>query len=767
MRTAWRFYTHHRPLAAAATLTVAAALGLAAALASAAQAILFRPLPVARAGEIVRVFTVSEAQPLGPVSYPDFEDFRASARALVGMAAQSQVLLAVGNAPAEMRMGLAVTVNYFDLLGVRVSPGRGFAAGEARDAVAVLAYDFWQSRFGGDARVIGKTILLRGAPFTIIGVAPKDFGLDRFSHEDFYFPMGVYAVGLLPGSGNPLPDRSRRYLSVYARLANGASVSQAHAEIAAIARRLAAQYPEDRARRAAVLTELAARVSKDRTLPALAALLAALAGLTTMAGSANLALVLVARTQARAREIWIRAALGAPPGRLLRETLSEIAAVIAAGAALAVPIAYAGEQVLAKTAVLPTDIRFSIEPQLDARVFLALAAAGLLPAAAGACLGPRRAAGGGRHVLAALEIALATALIACSASLRGGLMAITRADPGYRTGHVLVMALDPSQVGFGEARARAFYDQALARVRAMSGVRSAELALSVPLGYTAAQRQIVMGEETLTLWANIVGTGYFDLLHLPIVEGRGFTGGDSMSSAAVAIVNQELARRCGLGCVFRMNGRRVRVIGVARTIAYFSPNEPPRPYLYLPFSQNYAARMILHIETEGDPAAMAHAAADEIHRLDPAQPISEVRPLSGYLDQGAMFPARIALRVLGSAAAAAVLLALSGLAGIAAQAGARRRREIAIRIAVGARRPAILRLLAVDGLKALVSGIAAGGAMGAGAQRLLVHLLPVPLSPASPALAAGLVLLASLPAFLIPAQKTSWADPAVLLRRES
>ncbi|HLH41262.1 MAG TPA: ABC transporter permease [Bryobacteraceae bacterium] len=766
MRTACRFYTHHRSLAAVATLTIAVTLGLAAALASTAQAILFRPLPVARAYEIVRVFTVSDTQPLGLVSYPDFEDFRASSRAIRGMAAQSQVLLAVGKAPAQMRLGLAVTANYFDLLGVGVAPGRGFAAGESRDALCVLAYDFWQSRFGGDARVLGKTILLRGAPFTIIGVAPKNFGLDRFTHEDFYFPIGVYATGLLPGGGVPLQDRSRRYLNVYGRLEKGASVRRADAEIAAIARCLAAQYPEDRANRAAVLTELAARASNDRTMPALAALLAALAALIAMVASANLALVFAARAEARAREISIRIALGATPACLIRENLSESAAVTLTGSAAAVPVAYAAQRILGKTAVLPTDIRFSIAPRLDAGVFLALAATGVLLAAGCAFVPPQQTARGVKHALAAIEIALATALISCSVFLLGGIQAATRADPGYRTRHVLVLALDPSQVGFTEARSRAFYDQALARVRAISGVKSAELAQSIPLGYTAAQRQIVLGDETLTLWVNIVGPRYFDLLHLPIVEGRGFTEGDSPASAPVAIVNQELARRCGVGCTFRMSGRQIRVVGVARSIAYFSPNEPPRPYFYLPFSQNYTPRMILHVETAGDPAAMAHAAADEIHRLDPAQPISEIRPMSDYLRQGAMFQARIALCVLGFAAIAGIPLALTGLAGLIAQASGRRRREIAIRIALGARRSAILRLLAVDGLKALVSGIAAGGAMGACAMRLFSHLLPARLSFGSSALAVGFVVIASLPAFLLPARKACFADPSILLRAE-
>ena len=223
MRTAWRLFSHYRSLTALAVSTLATALGLTAALASFAEAILLRPLPVSQPDRIVRIFTASNTQPLGLVSYPDFEDFRGASRTLAGMAAQSQIRLAVGTAPAEMHLALAVTSNYFDLLGVPVAPGRGFRTEEARDAVVVLAYDYWRSHFATDPRAIGRTILICGSPFTIIGVAPKNFGLDRFTHEDLYLPIGVYEAGLLPVTGQPLQDRSRRYLSVYARLAPGAT----------------------------------------------------------------------------------------------------------------------------------------------------------------------------------------------------------------------------------------------------------------------------------------------------------------------------------------------------------------------------------------------------------------------------------------------------------------------------------------------------------------------------------------------------------------
>lgn len=757
MRTAWRLFSRHRSLTALAVSTLAVAFGLAAAFASAADAILLRPLPVARPNQIVRIFTASAGQRFGFVSYPDFEDFRRSARSLRGVIAQSQVLLAAGGAPAEMRLGLAVTPDYFGVLGVPIAPGRAFRPEESRDPVLILSYDYWQSHYAGDPRAIGRTLLLCATPFAIVGVAPENFGLDRFVHEDFYFPIGVYAAGLLPVSGQPLEDRSRRYLSVYGRL--GSNLESARSELNAAAARLETQYAADRGRRAVVFTEFASRLAMDRIMPALAALLGALAALLAAIACANVAVLLRARAEARVKETSIRVALGATPARLVRESLIEGAALISSGAALGVPLAWAVQQLLLRTVALPTDFRFSITPHLDARITIALVALSMIVSLLCGI------APGSRHRLALVEVALATGLVACLGSLIGGIGAAEHVDLGYRMDHVLVLGLDPSQLRYSEARARIFYDQVLQRVRAMAGVKSAELAQSVPLGYTGAQRQIVIGDETLTLWMNIVGPRYFSLMRLPIVSGRGFDDSDSASSGPVAVVNQELAKRCGVGCSFRMNGRAVRVIGVARTARYFQVNELPRPYFYLPFSQNYGARLILHVETAGPPAAMAQAVSDEIHRLDAAQPISEIRVLREYLEQGAMFSARIGLRVLGAAALVGIALALGGVYALMAHVAARRQKEIAIRIALGATRRGVILLLAREALRVLVPGIAIGLAAAAGAVRLLGAFVPQSGSQGTiVAFAAALVALISLPAFLLPARQASAIDPMRILR---
>ena len=782
MQIAWRLFSKHRGLTALAVSTLAIALGLATALASVADAILLRPLPVNRPQEIVRIFTSSTSQPLGLVSYPDFEDFRRESRTVAGVVAQSQVLLAAGDAPAEVRMALAVTPDYFDVLGVSPAPGRGFRAEESREAVIVLSRAYWKSHFAADPRAIGRSLRLCGTPFTIVGIAPENFGLDRFSHEDLYFPMGVYAAGLLPISGQPLNDRARRYLNVYARLAHGATLEQARGELAMIGARLAGQNPDaDRGRRAVAITEFQARTQTDRTMPALAALLAVAAFLILAIACANVATVLLVRSEARGQEIAVRVALGATPLRLLGENLIESGALSLAGAALGFPLAYAATQLLTRAATLPTDFRFAIAPAMDSRIGLVLlATATIVAIICGTAPALRRvdiaarlksrtapSSAKSRSLLVAFAVALATALIACAGFLLDGIAAAQRTHPGYRTDGVLTIALDPAQVRYNEAQARAFFDQVLARVRQIAGVKGAVLAQSVPLGYTGAQRQIAVRGESMTMWMNIVGPGYFERMRMPLVAGRGFDEGDLATSAPVAVVNQELAKQCGLGCAFRMNSREVRVIGVARTAKYFQIGEAPRPYFYLPFSQNYASRMVLHVETSGDPGALAHRVADELHRIDRAQPLSEIRPLSAYLTEGSMFQARIGLRVLDAVGLGSVGLALAGIYGVIAHALTRRRREIGIRIALGARRRTVILALAADVLIVMLSGIVAGLGAAVAASPLLSGVSGKgAFNGTILGITAALVILASAPAVLAPAWKASDMDPAAALRAE-
>lgn len=768
-------------------LSLAAGVGLTAALASVADAILFRPLAVARAGEIVRAYTASPGQSLGFVSYPDFEDFRSGSRTLAGVIAQSQVLVAVGGqagAPAQVRMGMAVTPDYFDVLGVPPARGRPFRVDEAREPVVVLAYEFFVSRYAADQGIIGRAIQLGGVAFTVIGVAAKDFGLDRFVHEDFYVPMGVYEAGLLASVGRPMEDRGRRYLSVYGRLSQGATLSQARAELEALAARLAVQHPEtNRERRAVVLTEFQARMRADRSMPRLAGLLLAMAVLILSITCANVAGLTLERGEARVRDTAVRAALGASEMRLLAHSLTESLVLAAAGGGLGIPLAWAATRILATSARLPTDMPFTIAARMDARVavFTILVTAlvavwcGLAPwigtrGDVFAVLKARRTGGGtrARSVLVAVEIALATMSVATGGLLLKGLNAAKKLDLGYRTDHVLVMTLDPGQVRYSAGRTRAFYREVLERTPRIPGVKAVTLAQAVPLGYLSALRQISIEAEAFTTWMNIVDRNYFELMHIQIVAGRGFEARDTESSMPVIVINEELAKRWNGYGPIRMNGRKLQVIGVARTAKYFQLDEPPRPYFYLPYSQNYSSRMVLHVETEGNPVAAARRALREIQSIDPGQPVSEIRALDDYFLKGALFSARVGMQAVGVIGACGLLLALAGLYGVVSTAVARRSREIAIRMALGARQPATMALVLRQGMRLTAAGIGAGLGAAVMVSAPIASMIAGAGKPDPWGLGAAALVVtgASLAAQMIPAVRASGIDPAVALREE-
>lgn len=748
--------------------SLAIGLGLTAALASIADAILLRPLPVNHPREIVRIFTASADQPLGLSSYPDFIDLRRASQT-VAMVAQTQVLIAVDPSVGsfrnftspQVRLGLAVTPDYFETLNVAAKLGRIFRPDDSREPVVILSHSLWTSRLASDPKVVGRTIRLSGTPFTIIGIAPENFGLDRFIHEDFYVPIQVYDAGLLPSTGNPTQDRGRRYLSIYARLRPDATIPQARAEIATVGTRLESDHPStNRGRRTVVLSEFDARLQADRTMPTLARLLIAVSVLILAIASANVAGLMLMRAETRAAEIAVKIALGATRTRLLFENLATAATLSTTGALFAVPLAWAATRALKHVATLPSDIHFSIVPGVDTRILLVTAGAAVVITLICGLATPRHTTLNtrtrGRDVLVAVEIALASALVCCGASLSTAISSASKIDPGYRADHLLTLALDPAQVRYTESQAREFYDQVLDRIE-----RTA-LAQSAPLGFTGAQRQIeIAGEpERAAIWMNIVTPGYFGLLRIPIVSGRAFDLRDTAASQRVAIVNEQLAKRCGVGCRFKMNGRLIEVIGVARNAKYFSIGEPPRPYFYLPFSQNYASRMVLFAGS-----ADAHAVVDEIRAIDPTQPVSEIRPASDYLTQGAMFQARVALKMIATVGFCGLALALAGLYGLVARWVAARKREIGIRMALGAQPVTVVRMIVGQAARLALIGTGVGVVAASNAARFLSGLLPVSRFSTGFLFACAMVAACSLIAALIPAFRAARVEPARGLRQ--
>ena len=729
-----------RPLA---TLSLAVGIGLTAALASIVDAILLRPLAVARPQEIARVFTRSEGQPLGFVSYPDFEDFR-KARPMV---AECLIPVAVGE-PPQIKLALAVTPDYFKVLGVGARFGRTFFDEDL--AVVVLAH--------GKAGDIGRNLRVGGKLYTIVGVAPENFGLDRFMHADLFIPIRSY------GDGKILEDRARRFLTVHVRGINSG------AEIASIAARLERERPEtNRGRRAVVLDEMTARIRTDKMMAPLAGLLSALAALILAIACTNACGALLMRGEARARDTALKMALGAGRVRLLMESLREAGGISLISCAIGLPLAWVLKETLLRSIALPTDFGISIAARIDWRIAILATAAAVLTAivcgVAPACIRvnmwatlkayDRSVKNGPRNILAMIEIALAAALLGTGGSLWSGLNAAKNVDLGYRADRISVMTFDPGQLGYSETRTRAFYRELMERVEALPGVRGVTLAQSVPLGMTGAQKQIRIGEqEEMTVWMNIVTPEYLERMHIGIVRGRTFDARDM----APVIVNEELAKRIGIGEKMRVGGRTMEVIGVVKTAKYMRWDELPRPFFYLPYAQNYASRMTLHVESAGNVFGGVRKLALEI-------PASDARMLREYFDNGAMFAVKAALRIAGIAGGAGLLLAVAGLYGVLSGSVARRRREIGIRVALGARGASIFMMIVRQGMSVAMLGTAAGMVASFYGSRLLRGFIPGSAASSwwASAVAVGLMLVASLVACAVPAIRALLVDAAVVL----
>jgi ABC-type lipoprotein release transport system permease subunit len=445
--------------------------------------------------------------------------------------------------------------------------------------------------------------------------------------------------------------------------------------------------------------------------------------------------------------------------RLLGESLREALAISLVSSSLGLPFAWVVKEALRRSIVLPTDFAISIAARIDAPIALLAAAAAILatllcgvaPSSIRVNVYSKSRA---RNLLAMVEIALAAALIATGGSLWTGLNAAKNVDLGYRADRIAVMTFDPGQFGYSETRTRAFYRELMERVEALPGVRGVALAQSVPLGMTGAQKQIRIGDrEEMTVWMNIVTPEFFERMHIGILRGRTF---DDRDIAAV-IVNEELAKQIGIGEKMKVAGRLVEVIGVVKTAKYMRWDEAPRPFFFLPYAQNYVSRMTLHVESTGNVFEAIRELAQEI-------PMSDARMLSEYFDNGALFAVKAALRIAAIAGGCGLLLALAGLYVVVSNTVERRRREIAIRIALGAHHATVFAMIVRQGLAIAMSGTAAGLVLAQYGSRVLPAAAQSSMS--ANASAAALVLGACLIACAVPAIGALQVDPAIVLRED-
>ena len=745
-------------------------------------------------------------------SWLDYLDYREKSRGFAGLVAYDEVSLSIATgakAQTQLRLGLAVSGNFFGVLGVEPDLGRGFLPEEdsvpGRDAVAVLSHAYWATAFGSDPAVVGKPVRLNGTPFTVVGVAPERFtGMDQFVHPAVFVPMN--AMPFLAGTDglSRLQKREERGLAIKGRLRPGVDARAAEAELSAIARGLAETYPATNAKNRGVIvrSEMQARVEasppdaysdrialrphrsraphrmRERGQPAPESRRGPRAGDRAAPGRGSVADASRAPAAHRGP--------GPRPARRGPAACSWPGAESSSSRASPCP---------------PSSSALSIE--LDRRVFLfSLAASGLSVLAFGLvpALSTTRAdlvtalkAGDsshglskrlwGRQGLVVVQVALALVLLGSAATLLRGFGKILGGDPGYRHDHLLIASFDPTVLRYTDEQSVRVYRSLIDRARTLPGVRAASLAYAIPMGvrqqnlsYRPEGQTRRKDEEAPTAFGNTVDETYFETLRVPIVKGRAFAVTDTKDAPRVAIVNEHLAAklwpdRDPVGQRLRLesdDGPWAEVIGVARTHKYIWVGEAPSDFLYLPFAQSPRQQMTLFLESEGDPVALAAPLRELVASLDPDLPIYNLRSMDDFYAKRVQGVPDMIVQTVGSLGLMGGVLALVGLYGLVAYSVSRRTREIGVRMALGARRGQVVAMVLRQGLVLAAVGVAVGLLGSVGVSRLLAAIIEgVPTFELMAFWAPPLLLLAaSALATLVPAWRAARIDPLRALRTE-
>ena len=809
LRHGGRMFVKNPGFTAVAVLSLALGTGANTAMFSAADALLLRPLPVASPGDLVNIgsdYTNSDHR-FTYTSYPNYIDIRNRSASFDGVAAFAVVTTGFAGqtgAPPHMTVGMAVTGNIFHVLGVAPQLGRSFRPDEdkvpGRDAVAVLSHGLWE-QLGSDPRILGRNVKIGGIDFNVIGVASEGFtGPDKYRRPAFYVPMMMWPR--LAGNPGALEARDFWGLRVKGRLKAGATLAQVHAELNHIATDLERAYPEtNRKQGLMVRSDLQIAALENPVNTDLVVLLTLLAAGVLIVACANVAGLLSSRAPVRAREIALRMSIGAGRTRLIRQLLTEGLSIAAAGGLLGLPLAYVGI-LLMRQIRYPTDLAFIPRIEIDERVLvfsLAVAmvsavAFGLIPAiqttradltnalkaAEAIAPGPRRL--WGRNLLVATQVALSLVLLTMAAFTFRTFEDELSQGMGFRTNHILLMSFDPRLAGYDKIETQRFFERLGREARHAAGVKSATLASAAPVFWPDYARispegqRFPPGQDSVNVYSCTTDEHYFETVDIKILKGRGFSANDSAYAPLVAVVNQTLAEhywpgRDPIGQRFQMNnasGPWVEIVGVARDSRYVFPGEPPTDFVYFPYHQHPMGRMILLAESTGESASLMTPLRDVVRRLDPNMPVYDVHTMEEHYDARATTLIRVIVEIVGGMGLMGIALAMAGLYGLISYAVSRRTREIGIRMAVGANRAAVVKMVLRQGIMPVVFGVAIGLVLSAEAGRLLASSFPLSerVGPALYGLIAPMLLLVAILAAVVPARRAALVDPMKVLRDE-
>ena len=793
---------------AVAVLTLALGIGADTTIFSWVRCILLNPLP--GVGNPERIAALETVAPNGewlPTSYLDFRDLRDNCKLTAKMSVTKPMDLAVGDENTIERVwGEAVSGNFFEVLQVTPELGRFFSTEEVDQQqnahpLVIIGHSYWTSHFHANPSVIGATLRINHFPYTIIGVAPATFGgsMGGFSFE-MWVPATMY--GQLSATGDQtLVDRKWRTFRVLARLAPGVSLAQARAEVQSQAAGLAHDDADTNEGMSATLLPLwKAHYGIQNSLLGPLSILMAACGVLLLIVCANVANLLLARATVRQKEFSIRLALGAPRSRLVRQLVTEsfLIAILGtlAGLIIAVPLAGSFRYLLPHSST-PTLVRVPIDSGVLLFMIAVACAAALLAGIAPAmhaskgkaeeALRERGRAGTGARSKRLLgffvtsEVALAlVALIGAGLFVRS-FRHVGEIHPGFDPEHVVVARLDLSAASYSAQEADSYCLRYRERLEHQPGVTVVTYADYVPLSVSGGswedlqiQGYVASPSENMKIYRTLAAPGYFDLMKIPVLQGRDFNLHDDGNAAPVMIVNQEFVRRfipsgTALGRRVQGWGKWFAVVGVVQDSKIYRLNESPTPYFYVPIRQIYHPEMGLafFIRTSASIDSAAIALRREAQAVDPAVPVFDTTGLSDSI-AASLFEQRISASLLSILGSVALLLAAVGLYGVIGYSVAQRTNEIGIRMALGAEPSAVMRLVVGQGMKLAFAGVAIGLVAALGLTRLMSSLLSG-VSATDPLTFAGVAILltfVALAAAYIPARRAMRVDPMIALRDE-
>ncbi|MGD0737892.1 MAG: ABC transporter permease [Terracidiphilus sp.] len=797
-----------------AVLTLALGIGVNTAIFSLVNSLLLKPLPVEKPSEIAALAVGQSNSALLPnFSWQEFKHIRAqsgSSFSDVMVWALGMDGIAIPGQQPERILSSFVSGNFFSAFGLKPALGRLFLPSEGevlgQDPVIVLGYNYWRDKFNSDPNVVGRPIAVDGHPFTIIGVAPRGFtGVQTFADVQVFFPVSELYIEGTPT--DVLTGWQNRQFRIFTRLRPGVSFQQATAQLGVVAQEITRQQPEvEKKLTLGAFPEQALRYgSPSNTLVVVASLFLSLAVMVLMLACVNVANLVLVRATAREREMAIRSALGAQRSRLLRQMVTESVALALIGGLVGVALGMAASSALSHVnlhADLPIAMSFNFDWRIFSYSFGVALLAGIVVGIAPALRFARdnvnsalreggRGVMGGRHwfrdTLVALQIAGSLVLLVVAALFVRSLGAVQTMDFGFKPDHVLNLSIDPSEIGMKDAQTHDLARTITAQLQQLSGVEAVSHAASVPFGYinNGGDAVIIDGvppppdPSTFHTDYNVVAPGYFDVMGIEILRGRGLLESDDEHGRDVAVVSESMARKYwpnqdAIGHTFRLgaeSARKLEVVGVSRDAAnQLDGGGKKRPYAFLPYAQHIPGNslMIFQLRTAQDPMILASSAEKTIHAVAPQLPIFQVQSMrQGLYTLNGLLVFEVGASVAAIMGGLGLTLAVIGLYGVVSYAVSRRVHEIGLRMALGASRGNVFRMIYRQSIVIVAAGLGVGLAIALAVARTVGSFVVVNVwDPGTYLLVCATLALAALASCYFPARRAMAVEPMVALRQD-